>query len=254
MPSRKNKINYIGIVICIFLLFYILFYSFEKYEHVNDCITIRNLETDGFVILHDDIYNDTVDMPCPKLKQDILSMLPDGYVFMDYIYKIHNVALSTFHRDVTSSQHIYNTKHKIYTCILYKYKGDLLSVCPGSNNTYPFVWSNIVNIEGNAGTVFLFDSNLLHAGQDNLCKERNVIQYKVCHVDDLDLLSHLHAVKVTKSEKCELNIYNTLLRKLSYFFEFPINHLFYRFIIKKEDPSTLIGKIQSAVPIKYYNN
>jgi hypothetical protein len=212
------------------------------------------LETDGFIILHDDAYNNTVDEPCPKLKEDVLSALPAGYVFIDYVYKINNVALSTFHRDVTSSQPIYNTKHKIYTCILYKYKGELLSVCPGSTNTYPFVWSTILNIEGDDGTVFLFESTLLHAGRDNNCNDRHVIQYKICHVDDINLLPHLHNVKIEKTEKCEINFLNKILRKLSYFFEFYINYMFYPFIIKKEDPSTFIGIVQSIFPIKYYNN
>ena len=72
---------------------------------------------------------------------------------MDYIYKINDGALSTFHRDVTSSKTIY----PVYTLILYKYDGELLSVCPSSNTTYPFVTSRIVNVEGKSGTCFLFD-------------------------------------------------------------------------------------------------
>ena len=212
------------------------------------------MDTDGFVVMQNEIYNDSVDKPCPDLEKDILTLLPPGYVFMNYIYKINTVSLSTFHRDVTSSQNIYNTKHKIYTCILYKYKGDLLSVCPGSNCTYPFVWSRIVNIEGDSGTVFLFDSDLLHAGQDprDEFTQRNVIQYKICHADDLNILLHLNGVNVTKKTS-ELKP-SIILRKLSYFFEFPINYLFYPFMVKKEDSSTLIGKIQSVFPIKYYNN
>ena len=44
------------------------------------------------------------------------------------------------------------------------------------------------------------------------------------------------------------------VRKLSYFFEFYINYIFYPFMIKKESSDTFIGKIQSIVPINYYNN
>ncbi len=71
----------------------------------------------------------------------------------------------------------------------------MLSICPGSNNTDPFVWSTILNIEGDAGTVVLFESSLLHAGRDNNCNDRNIIQYKVCYIDDINLLPHLHNVK-----------------------------------------------------------
>lgn len=253
---KKNKINYIKIFkyIIIIILIYLIFYSIELYEEAKDSIKTRTLEKDGFMVFHNDVYNNTTDKPCPELEKDILDVLPDGYMFIDYVYKINNVALSTFHRDVTSSQNIYNTKHKVYTCILYKYEGDLLSVCPNSHNTYPFVLSRILNIKGESGTVFLFDSNLLHAGQDNLCKDRNVIQYKLCHVDDIDLLSHLQKVNIIKKEKCTVTLTGYILRKLSYFFEFYINYIFYPFMIKKESSDTFIGKIQSIVPINYYNN
>ena len=104
----------------------------------------------------------TQNEPCIKLVNDVLKNLPNNYVFIDYIYKIQNGSLSTFHRDVTSSKHIYNTQYPIYTLILYKYDGDLLSLCPGSYKTYPCTWSSIVNINGKSGTCFLFDSDLLH--------------------------------------------------------------------------------------------
>ena len=94
-------------------------------------------------------------MPNSDLEQDTLSKLPEGYQFMDYVYIIKNNALSTFHRDVTSSK---NTSHPVYTLILYKSEGELLSVCPGSAKTFPFVWSKIVNINSKKGTAFLFDS------------------------------------------------------------------------------------------------
>jgi hypothetical protein len=116
-------------------------------------IKTRTIENDGFCVLHNTLYSkNTIKMPCPELKKDILNKLPNGYVFIDYVYKINNVALSTFHRDVTSSKNIFNTEYPVYTAILYKYTGELLSVCPGSNKTYPFCWSNICNIYGEKGT------------------------------------------------------------------------------------------------------
>ena len=137
----------------------------EYNECVKQSIKTRNITNDGFCVLYNPNYAiNTTSYPCQQLQNDVLEKLPEGYIFIDYVYKISNVSLSTFHRDVTSSKYIYNTKYPIYTLILYKYDGDLLSVCPGSNKTYPFVWSSIINIHGKSGSAFLFDSDLLHAG------------------------------------------------------------------------------------------
>jgi hypothetical protein len=244
------KQNYIYV----FIMLFIIYYYVEETENYITSINSRTLEKDGFCVLYDSVYTDTINEPCNKLHEDVLSQLPDGYVFIDYIYKINDGALSTFHRDVTSSKTIYKTEYPVYTLILYKYDGELLSVCPNSNTTYPFVWSRIVNIEGKSGTCFLFDCDLLHAGCTNYCKERHVIQYKLCHIDDIHTLSHLHGIRKEKKDICSLSLYNTTMRKLSYYFELPINSILYPFMIKRENKNTVIGKIQSFIPIKYYNN
>ncbi len=83
-----------------------------------------------------------------KFKNYILQKLPKDYAFIDYSYTIKNTSLSYFHRDVTSSQIIYKSTHPIYTVIIYKNDGELLSICPGSHSTYPFVNSPIINIHG----------------------------------------------------------------------------------------------------------
>jgi len=236
------------------IILYIIYYYYEKYEDYITSMHTRMLDKDGFCTLYNRDYLETEDEPCLKLKQDVMKKLPSGYIFIDYVYKIRNVALSTFHRDVTSSKHIYNTEYPVYTLILYKYEGELLSVCPSSNMSYPFCWSHIVNIKGSVGTAFLFDSDLLHAGCINNCKERNVIQYKLCHQNDYNKLSHLHNTYTEKEDICNLSLYNTVARKASYYFEFYINYIFYHFITKKEDDNTIIGKIQSYIPIKFYNN
>ena len=44
------------------------------------------------------------------------------------------------------------------------------------------------------------------------------------------------------------------MRKLSYYFQLPINSILYPLMIKREDKNTIIGKIQSVIPITYYNN
>lgn len=243
------------ILLIILLLIYILYYNDEEYENSMISLRTRSLQKDGFCVLYNPLYSkNSIHSPCETLIQDVLCKLPPDYVFINYIYKINNTALSTFHRDVTSSKHIFDTSHTVYTLILYNYDGELLSVCPGSNQTYPFVSSKIVNIDGKSGTAFLFDSDLLHAGRVNDCKYRNVVQYKLCHKDDLSKLHHLHNIHMEKNEKCTYPLYNQLLRKLSYFFEFPINYFAYPLMLKRENTNSFIGFIQSFISLSYYNN
>uniref|UniRef100_A0A6C0JH11 Phytanoyl-CoA dioxygenase n=1 Tax=viral metagenome TaxID=1070528 RepID=A0A6C0JH11_9ZZZZ len=219
-------------------------------ENIVDSILMRSIKKDGFCVLYNPIYGNNEIV----LKADILKQLPKDYVFIDYVYKINNVSLSTFHRDVTSSQNNYKTNYPVYTAILYKYNGDLLSLCPASNRTYPFAWSHIYNITGNSGTVFLFNCDLLHAGQINNCREREVIQYKLCHKSDLIKLEHLKGIRTHKTDICSNSFYNQVMRKLSYYFEFPINYIFYPIMIKRENTNTIIGSLQSFIPLSYYNN
>jgi len=251
---KSNTYKNILYFIIFILIVSILYYSDEQWEDVRTSVKTRTLAKDGFVVLHDDRYRQTVDKPCSALHNDVLAMLPPGYEFIDYVYQIHNVALSTFHRDVTSSQKIYHTRWPVYTLILYQYDGELLSLCPGSHSSYPFVWSRIVNIHGTKGTAFLFDCDVLHAGCINQCKERKVIQYKICHREDRERLSHLSGVRMTKTDVCQLSFYSLAMRKMSYYFEFPVNYLFYPLMTKRESDDSMIGKIQGMIPIKYYNN
>jgi len=130
----------IGLILCL----YVSLYWIEVKERVNTSIITRSLEVDGFCCMFNPEYIKTQNTPCVNLQRDILQKLPGGYVFIDYIYKIENTSLSTFHRDVTSYKKIYKTQYPVYTAILYKYDGDFLSVCPASNTTYPFVISTIV--------------------------------------------------------------------------------------------------------------
>jgi len=254
----KNKINFFSLLIY-FIVFYILYYLQETRENFDTSIKNRTLNNDGFCILYNPNYaSNTFDKPSNELANDVLNNLPKDYVFIDYVYKIKNASLSTFHRDVTSSKNIYKTKYPIYTLILYKYDGDLLSLCPNSNKTYPFVLSRIVTINGKSGTAFLFDSDLLHAGTINNCKKRELIQYKLCHKDDLMLLSNLHNIRKEKTAKCNDSYYEyyyqNIMRNFSYFFEFPINYIFYPLMIKRENSNTVLGFVQSFIPIEFYNN
>jgi hypothetical protein len=250
--SKNKKIMLILIII---FLIYVLYYFIEINESFEESIKTRTLKNDGFCVIYNPEYSKiTQNTPCSKLSNDVLNKIPSDYVFINYIYKIKNETLSTFHRDVTSSKNIYNTKHPVYTLILYKYDGDLLSLCPKSHKTYPFVWSSIVNISGKSGTAFLFDSDILHAGCLNNCLKRDLIQYKLCHKDDLDKLCHLNGVRMEKQSICKNNYTAKITRKISYFLEMPINYFFYPLMIKRENNNTFLGTIQSFIPISYYNN
>lgn len=249
----SNKTIFATLIRISFIFAIIIIAIFIVSTFIESSETVTNnriLRKDGYEVLHNPKYLESQTL----LETDVLARLPTGYTFIDYIYQIEGGALSTFHRDVTSSKHVYKTKHPIYTVIFYYYGGELLSVCPGSNQTYPFVWSSIINVSGEPGTAFIFDSDLLHAGCLNQCKKRKVVQYKVCHKDDLGKLSHLHGVRAEKKDKCRNSLYIQSMRKLSYFFEFPINFLLYPLMIKREDTGTLIGQIQTWIPITYYNN
>jgi hypothetical protein len=248
MEQISQRTIYYFIIIVLSL--YIIYYYNEENEYFLKSLETRTLEKDGFMLLYNkDYIKDNF-----KMKRDVLKVLPKDYMFIDYEYNITNVALSTFHRDVTSSQKIFNTKYPIYTLILYKTDDDLLSVCPNSHKTYPFVWSTIINITGKSGTCFLFDCDLLHAGYMNKCINRKLTQYKICHKDDYNKLHSLHKININKTDKCEITNTSLLIRKLSYYFQLPINYIFYPLLIKKENNNTITGLIQSYIPITFYNN
>jgi hypothetical protein len=221
------------------IILYVLFYSLEDDELISES---RTIEKDGFC---------TMSMPTSS---EVLARLPAGYQFMDYSYSIKNASLSTFHRDVTSSKTIYETKYPVYTLILYLYEGKLLSVCPGSDKTNPFTNSRILNVWGPKGTAFLFDCDLLHAGCLNRCKQRELVQYKICHKDDIHKLAHLNGINMKKEYVCRMSVWNHIIRKASYFFEMPINYFLYPFLSKRYENDSAIGKIQSIIPIQFYNN
>jgi len=236
------------IVLIILLLLFILIhvhFFFEFDESANS--SKRTIHTDGFCCFkaesREDEHNQT------------LKRLPPNYVFLDYEYVIHSAALSTFHRDVTSSQHLYNCDYPVYTLIVYEYEGDLLSICPESERTWPFVWTRIVNLYGTPGTCILFNSELLHAGLPNHCKPRFARQYKICHRNDIKRLKHLQGVRATKDAECVDNMSSNMKRKLSYYFAFLINHVFYPFLMQKWGNDTWMGKMQSLLPDhQFYNN
>jgi hypothetical protein len=182
---------------------------------IERCISldrVTTLEEDGFIVME------------RPTKRHIIEQLPKGYEFLDYKYTIEGCTLSTFHRDVTSSQYIFKTKHPVYTFITYEYDGPALSVCPGSHKTAPLLFSRPVIV--NAKSV-LFNCDLVHAGSLNLDrKPRRAVQYKIAHRDDHEKLKHLGGINKLKRGNCDkMNpTLDTFYRKLSLTFSYIINH------------------------------
>jgi hypothetical protein len=236
-------------LLAILVALYVLFYLHENHEsHIQ--AACRTIEKDGLCVMHDAAY--LADKR--KLHHDALQRLPPGYVLVDYEYTIRNNALPTFHRDVTSSQRVMRTQFPVYTLILYLSAGAMLSVCPGSHRSYPFTWSRIVNIDGAAGTAFLFNCDVLHAGRV-ACADRHLVQYKLCHHADIEALGSLRGVRKLKGgADCARR---TLLRTASYFLAMPLTFA-YPLMVRKASPSSLAGMLQSAfrplVPLDFYNN
>lgn len=200
----------------------ILYFAYFLYEIPFDDFNIdgrgENLFGNGFLIM--------------KNKENPLHYLPEGYQFLDYKYKLNCSTISTFHRDIFSSKYELKAKYPIYTYIIYMNRRygihPLLSVCPGSHLSVPFLWSSSVTISGKFGTAVLFDSDLVHAGAFNdLGVDRYAQQYKIVHKDDLHLLNHIVGTDMTIKCKVTCNKwYHQLLKVGSLLFAYPINHIF----------------------------
>lgn len=253
MASKPRRMNWqpIMMVIIIAVILVDTYYWFESEETTEN--SIRTLEVDGFCCFKINIENREDKDKDERTKT--LASLPSDYMFLDYEYTIYSAALSTFHRDVTSSQVLYGCDYPVYTLIVYEYDGDLLSICPASERTWPFVWSRIVNLSGPKGTCVLFNSEMLHAGLPNQCRPRFARQYKICHKDDIKKLVHLQGVRATKDTECVDDFGSRMKRKISYYFAFLVNHVFYPFLMQKWGEDTWMGQMQSWLPDhQFYNN
>ena len=214
---NNYKINIIIIIIIIYLIWYL-----NETEYLKENPT---LEEDGFVKL----YN--------IKKEYVLNYLPKDYVFIDYKYTIKGCTLSTFHRDVTSSQYIFNTKYPVYTYIKYYNDGPHISLCSGSHKIVPFNFNKAKIINGKKYDGYLFNCDLIHAGDINDNKdERLVIQYKICHKQDLNKLKHLIGINKYLKNDCNNNLYyDMILRKLSLLFPYITNHVFTKYLQSKQN-------------------
>lgn len=214
--------------IVLILTFFVILYS--TYEKNCDETYNPNLERDGFIFLN------SAD------KKDVLKHLPAGYQFMDYKYTIEGCTLSTFHRDVTSSQYVFKTKHPTYTFITYDHGRPALSVCPGSHMTTPLLLSQPITVNSK---YVLFNCDVVHAGSLNLHKlPRKAVQYKIVHNEDLSRLEHLNGIDKVKKGDCNKrnNIaVDILYRKLSILFSYIVNHQLTPYLQSRE--SNLICKL-----------
>jgi len=228
----------------LFLLFILLFLLIYLYETIDYYKFMRTLEDDGYKVLRN------------FHKPYVLNELPENYEFIDYKFKVKGCAVSTFHRDVTSSQSIFKTKYPIYTCITYKNNGNLLAICPASHKTTPFLFERPLIINGREGTTIIFNCDIIHSGAINEFGEnREAIQYKICHKEDKDKLKHLIGINKTTKGNCKNTwIYEYGLRKISLLYPYIINHLFTRLLQERPDKDSLIDIIISKFYIgDFYN-
>ena len=237
---------YFIFILIIYIIILIIFTIYQLYETEDLHKYQRTLKKDGYIVFHENILN------------NVLHELPKGYVFIDYKYQIKGCSLSTFHRDVTSSQYVFNTKYPVYTYITYNNDGSLLSLCPASHMTTPFLFEHPVIITGRSGTSILFNCDIIHAGAINeFGDQRHATQYKICHIDDLDKLQHLNGINITKYGTCKNNStnYEYLLRKTSLFIPFIINHLFTKLLQDKpKQDSTIEYIVQKLYIGDFYNS
>jgi hypothetical protein len=223
---NKNFLLFIIIIYIIIILIIFLIYLYETNDYYK---FMRTLENDGYKVFR------------KFEKKTILKELPKDYEFLNYKYKIKGCSISTFHRDVTSSQSIYNTKYPVYTCITYKNNGNLLAICPSSHKTTPFLFERPLIINGNEGTTILFNCDIVHSGAINeFGDDREAIQFKVCHKVDKNKLKHLIGINKISTGICKNTwIYEYGLRKISLFYPFIINHLFTKLLQTKPDKDSI---------------
>jgi hypothetical protein len=217
---NKNLLLLLLFIYILLILAFILIYLYETNDYYK---FMRTLKNDGYKVFKN------------FDKKSILKELPKEYEFIDYKYRIKGCSISTFHRDVTSSQSIYNTKYPVYTCITYKNNGNLLSICPSSHKTTPFLFEKPLIINGKEGTTILFNCDIVHSGAINeFGDDREAIQYKICHKEDKDKLKHLIGINKISMGICKNTwIYEYILRKISLYYPFIINHLFTKLLQEK---------------------
>lgn len=203
--------DYTTIAVSIVIIY--LLYNTIETKMMNE---VTSLCKDGYVILHG------------NTRKEVLDELPVGYVFLDYKYTLKGCKTHIFHRDYTTSQYFLQSQHPIYTYSIYKSEGPLISVCPGSHNTAPYLLSKPITLSGKKHTGILYNSDLVHAGVLHKENGRHYEeQYKLCHKSDLKRLKHVKNESLDDVGVCRNTFYtDLLLRKLSLLFNFPLNYIY----------------------------
>lgn len=198
------------IIMTILLIIYILYNTIEEEEEKK----ATNLSNDGYIILYG------------NSRREVLEELPKDYVFLDYKYTLKGCKTHIFHRDVDSSQYFLKTRHPVYTYSIYKSNGPLISLCPGSHKTTPYLFEKPVIINGEKHTGILYNTDLVHCGV--LHKEKNMHyeeQYKLCHKNDVAKLDSLNKNHINDVGMCTNNgLYEFITRKMSLIFNYPLNY------------------------------
>lgn len=202
------------------------------------------LEAEGFLVFQ---------TPSVSLREAILERLPPNYEFLDYEYTIRGTSLSVWHRDVTSGQSYHQTKYPSYTAIHYLYDGPYLSIAPGSHRTFPFTWTGPKHIDGQNGTVVLFNADMLHAGQPNTVGDaRHAVQYKIAHRKDREALLHLDRIYTTKHGGPDDDI-PYWVYKMSYHWSWFTGTVLSSFLQQRYAEGSIVRFIQSLIPVQFYN-
>ena len=178
--------------------------------------------------------------------------LSPKYKFLNYQYHIKNNCLYTFHRDLTSSQRYQKLKHPSYTLIIYLYDGALCSICPNSKNS--IITPTPVTINGRKGTCVLFNADMVHAAAYDAPLDRQCIQYKICHEEDVENLEHLQGQIITKDGNQESKWFgNRFMRYMSHkyvsLWDLPIIGKY----IERKQPDIVGNVIDKYTTLNFYN-
>jgi hypothetical protein len=113
----------------------------------------------------------------------IVESLGPGYQFQDYVFILKKSSIHTCHRDANGDLFNEGQTHPSYTMIVFLEGSDnCLEIAPGSHDGRKLNLEGTTGVPCQAGDLFLFDANLVHAGA--IGPDRLRVQMKVTHEDD----------------------------------------------------------------------
>jgi hypothetical protein len=161
--------------------------------------------------------------PQSSLSRHVMPLLPEGYVFHDYIFFIRRSQFHTCHRDYNGD--LFNEGIRpSYTMIVYLSDMDrCLDVIPGSHtskNDNLGLTDRTQTVHCLTGDVLLFNANLVHSGSLNDGTFPRV-QLKVSHRDDMEKLAYYQNYHKVLNEESPYSQANQYFQK-HLFCTFPI--------------------------------